>query len=81
MKMCGLEGWYKKIREVLKVQTIAGLRQLTARDLLAGLAEHYSEQSLSKSAPQLVQRVRATPVPWSEEAIEDTACQVRHRLI
>lgn len=81
MKACGLGRWESAIRKALKVQTIAELRQLTVQDLMTGLAELYSEQSLSNIAPQFVQNVRATPVRWSEESLENTPCQVRQHFI
>lgn len=80
MKSCGLGSWYGDIRQALKVQTIEQLRRLTEQDLLTGLSgQGYSGQpSLCERVPQFVQRVRTTPVLWSEEAIESTACQVSH---
>ena len=78
MKSCGLGSWYGDIRQALKVQTIEQLRRLTEQDLLTGLSgqRYFGQPSLCERVPQFVQRVRTTPVLWSEEAIESTACQV-----
>jgi hypothetical protein len=78
MKSCGLGSWYGDIRQALKVQTIEQLRRLTEQDLLTGLSgqRYFGQPSLCERVPQFVQRVRTTPVLWSEEAIESTPCQV-----
>ena len=73
MKDCGLKKWYFDVTTGLSVATIADLRQLTAADLLS---IKYSGVPVDPAtARTFLDRVRSTPVIWTEENLASSPCQ------